>query len=426
MPSFKMDSPSDKQPTPDKTTETASSPTATKPPEIKSEPAPEPWQFKENEHINLLSDDEDDPLDIFNEKRPISTKRSKTTHSNPAFGAGNPKSDPKKVQEVRALMLAKQKQMADKFRASNPIPPKPTLESTIVREDGALPTATLNTRAVEEKIDQDPAAVSFAKVKQAYMKQKKAGLNSMKDDVVFIQAESAEAARLRKRKADEEYDNRSSEEQEYDEDSLFVQESSPGRDDCLETNGHAKSTAKRGRKRKQVPGVDCDNDEDRPPKRSKSKARGTKGSIATETDCADSESTPAPNGAKSKTGRSKSRKAKPVKKKKNEKSITNIPSLWGSNIFEDTAKVAHLPTQPKTNQEGGRRPDALNQLMASVATGSGEAAKADKKLLNEAIIAFTGQGSVSPAGDDSWKLRGMRSTLKVSRCHAMNAPRSPC
>jgi len=396
-----MENASEKQPSVEANTEILSSPIAVSVPKIKSEPTPEPWQFKENENVNLLSDDEDDPMDIFNDKRPISANETKTMHSSHAVGAHKPKPDHKMVQEMKKLMLAKQKQMANKFRTNMPAPTATVATHGEIREDGAAPVAGLSSRVAEKTPDLDPDAVKFAEIKKAYKRQQKAGTASMEDDVAFLKAENAESARLHKRKADDAYDNRLADDEEYDDNSLFLPESTPchSESNMASVEGKALKSRKRGRKQ----GLDVSNDDTDKPKSKRRKRQGS--SVRQSAD---------PDGITKTTSTGKSRKAKSTKQKKYETSMTNTRSIFGTNVFEDTAAVEHLKSQPKTGQERGSRSIALRKLVASVPTESKKAASIDRKALNDAIADFKGHGSLSSAGDDTWKLKGMKSTLKVS------------
>lgn len=59
----------------------------------------------------------------------------------------------------------------------------------------------------------------------------------------------------------------------------------------------------------------------------------------------------------------------------------------------------------------------MKALIASVPGESQKISASDKKALDDAIKAFTGQGSVRAAEDGNWHVKGMKSTLKHYQVH---------
>ncbi|PIA88970.1 DNA repair protein RAD5 [Cercospora beticola] len=96
---------------------------------------------------------------------------------------------------------------------------------------------------------------------------------------------------------------------------------------------------------------------------------------------------------------------------KKQADLTNVKSMFGTNVFKDTEKNANLHNQP--NFSGTKRKaDALKQLIASVPQENRKIAAADKRFLDEACKSFNGTGAVKASPDGNWLVKGMRSTLK--------------
>ena len=89
---------------------------------------------------------------------------------------------------------------------------------------------------------------------------------------------------------------------------------------------------------------------------------------------------------------------------------TNL--LGGSNVFDDAAAIKNLKAQP-TFGPTTKRNEALKQLIASVPPDAKKSARGDRAHLEKALKAFTGQGSVKPAPDGLWLVKGMITTLKA-------------
>ncbi|KAM3424545.1 hypothetical protein BST61_g6541 [Cercospora zeina] len=96
---------------------------------------------------------------------------------------------------------------------------------------------------------------------------------------------------------------------------------------------------------------------------------------------------------------------------KKQANLTNVKSMFGTNVFKDTEKNANLHNQP--NFSGTKRKaDALKQLIASVPQENRKIAAADKRFLDEACKSFNGTGAVKASPDGNWLVKGMKSTLK--------------
>ncbi|EME40686.1 hypothetical protein DOTSEDRAFT_177817 [Dothistroma septosporum NZE10] len=93
--------------------------------------------------------------------------------------------------------------------------------------------------------------------------------------------------------------------------------------------------------------------------------------------------------------------------------MTNVDSILGANIFNDTAEIAALRNQP-TFTGTKRRASALKQLLSSIPEEDVQESRGDRKALEDAIKDFTGQRSIGPShtGDGNWSLKGMKTTLK--------------
>ena len=83
-----------------------------------------------------------------------------------------------------------------------------------------------------------------------------------------------------------------------------------------------------------------------------------------------------------------------------------------SDIFEDTAATADLQDQPAFDSGHTRRPDALDEIIASLPEEDKKQAITDKNRLNSAAAAFSGFGEIKPADGANWILKGMKTPLK--------------
>jgi hypothetical protein len=92
-------------------------------------------------------------------------------------------------------------------------------------------------------------------------------------------------------------------------------------------------------------------------------------------------------------------------------SMTDIGSLFTSNVFKDQEGNQDRPDQP-TFDKGTRKDDALKQLIASVPLEHQKSARADKNVLLAATKDFVGRGSCKPDIDGKWRVKGMRTSLK--------------
>ena len=255
----------------------------------------------------------------------------------------------------------------------------------------------------------DLAAIAFAAEKKTFERRKKAGKVSFTDDIEWMQKTSAEEARLRKVETDAEYDRTLSPEPTAEE-SMFVSEDEmayPPPFSALISDGE-EETPKRGQKRASA--------DDQSAGRPKKKARKVNGTNYREGDEDDVLTLVAKRQKMAKAG--KKAAAKPKAKAASKRTgntvdrMTNLNSIMGTNVFDDTAATKDLPNQPRFEKGGGRRHDALKSLISSLPAESRKVGASDKKYLDDCIKDFTGHGVVKPHEDGNWSLRGMRSTLK--------------
>ncbi|KAF2816286.1 uncharacterized protein BDZ99DRAFT_433386 [Mytilinidion resinicola] len=243
-----------------------------------------------------------------------------------------------------------------------------------------------------------------------------------------MKAQSAENARLNKRKADQ---RREQEEEETmssptDEDSLFVGESTRTDDDERIEGSSAgqrrqasipRKTPKpdrlKGSMESMLVGYKAFEDDGKKKKRqmleaqaaalSKGKGRGKGKAKATS------------NTSNAKKGKGAAKAGgKVAKKAKSAKyvgpNMTDVGSLFTSNVFKDQEGNEDRSDQPTF--EKGRKDQALKQLIASVPLEHQKSARADRKVLLAATKDFTGHGSCKPDNDGKWLVKGMKTSLK--------------
>ncbi|KAI7223161.1 hypothetical protein KC333_g604 [Hortaea werneckii] len=442
-------------------------------PKVKQEEEEIPWRFEQNETINLDSDADSDAEDddfsvparsskptvkslrntktlkqtgtprntISNATSHMSTEALGTepdtannTHSNQAGNsamADVPASSSVDLgssmfsraaggnnSSFTQKMLEAQRVAATKFRA------RQSASSKVASKDGPEEQTAESVKASKNpKNAEDPAASGFAQLKAKYERSRKAGAASIAHDIEIMKAEAAETQRLRKIKADAEYDKSPSPEPEGiflhdDEEAPAASEpfSALYADDEIEEGSQPK-------KRKRVP-KDNGNDDAPAPKRGRPKGtkRGKKSSLVPGTSYTEEEVDEVLQS--SKNGKSGTMGAKrgarnPKNKigaapRREAPEMTNLGSVFGTNVFSDAAAASNLPAAAE-HRGGGRRDAALRQLIASVPDqerGQKRDAHTDKRYLNDAIKSFTGTNPIRAAPDGNWKLKGMRTTLK--------------
>ncbi|KAI7352601.1 hypothetical protein KC354_g11919 [Hortaea werneckii] len=312
-------------------------------------------------------------------------------------------------------MLEAQRVAATKFRARR------SASSILASKDDHEEQTAESVKAAKNA--EDPAAFGFAQLKAKYERSRKAGATSIAHDIEIMKAEAAETQRLRKIKADAEYDKSPSSEPE----GLFLNEDEEApaasepfsalyADDEIEEVPPPK-------KRKRAP-KDNGNDDASAPKRGRPKGTraGKKSSIVPGTGYTEEDVDEVlQNTKKGKSGtKSAKRGARNPKNKigapprREAPEMTNLDSVFGTNVFSDAAVASSRPAAAE-HSGGGRRDAALRQLIASVPDqerGQKRDAHADKRYLNAAIKSFTGTNPIRAAPDGNWKLKGMRTTLK--------------
>ncbi|OCL08694.1 hypothetical protein AOQ84DRAFT_35896 [Glonium stellatum] len=90
-------------------------------------------------------------------------------------------------------------------------------------------------------------------------------------------------------------------------------------------------------------------------------------------------------------------------------SLTDVGSLFTSNVFRDAAGHENGLDQPTFDKT--TKADALKQLIASVPEEFQKTARKDKAALLAATRDFSGQGSVKADGKGGWLVKGMKSSL---------------
>ncbi|KXT07965.1 hypothetical protein AC579_8596 [Pseudocercospora musae] len=329
--------------------------------------------------------------------------------------------------DSKAKALAQQEKLKDRFRKKQqPAVPQADPERSDRHDSMELDTSAPQTPPTLMPPPAtplaDPAAEEFRKKRERYLRRHAAKLVDIEEEIQYIQDESREAARLRKKEADEAWAlGLPDEDEETDRMSdLFIsgltspalsnqQGPSSGLDLYSDDHGSALRRRKGKGKRKLVELSDGE-DEEESRRGRKSKARkkskhGRRGDDYTDQDVEDllrEAQRKSKMGAKKKDGHTK----------KGGRAMANLTSIYGTNVFKDTLQNAGKPDQPTFDKR--RKDDALKQLIASVPSENRKIASADKKYLLHSTKAFTGQGACFPSQDGSgnWHLRGLKSTLK--------------
>ncbi|KKY27098.1 putative dna repair protein rad5 [Phaeomoniella chlamydospora] len=118
--------------------------------------------------------------------------------------------------------------------------------------------------------------------------------------------------------------------------------------------------------------------------------------------------------ADQKTSGGKKRKdngPKPPKgrRKKSGPTMSNIRSLYGSNIVADAQANAGQPAIPKFTAT--RRDQALSELIASIPNNKRGELTSDRQAIHDATRKFSTTRSIKSDGQGGWKLRGLASSL---------------
>lgn len=293
---------------------------------------------------------------------------------------------------------------------------------------------------------------------------------SLSEDIAWIKAVSAETARLNKRKADKLREQEDMMSGFNDEDSLFLAESTPPRNDIEErsftgthfswdndsgygdhmdpngpgyiyifpndnnmllTSAFSEGSSSGRRRQASIPRKTPKPDrlkgsmesmlvgfkafENDGPKKKRQMLEAAQAALPKGRGRAKGKAKSAGNTSNSKKGRvgakaggKVAKKAKPAKY--TGPSMTDIGSLFTSNVFTDQEGNQDRSDQPTFDK--GRKDQALKQLIASVPLEHQKSARADRKVLLAATKDFTGHGSCKPDNDGKWLVRGMKTSLK--------------
>jgi SNF2 family DNA or RNA helicase len=310
-------------------------------------------------------------------------------------------------EKARERARATQALLVQQYTAKNNAASAPS--ASVNLSDAGEPAASLDHGSAEA----DSEMAAFEKLKAAHEIKKQAGTSDIETDVTYLKAEAKEMARRRKLEADELYElNRSEDEDDDESETLFVTGNTPASRATGTPASHATGTPKRPR----VPGGKrraADKSMAPPKKRAKTTNEPTGRSLARRKDgkgLTNDEYERTLQAMNSKQGASKKQPAK----SKPGHNISNVASLLnGTDVFRDTNDVADRSNQPAFAAGITHRDKALRALIASVPQEEQGLAAGDKKLLENSLKDFTGQGSCKPSPDGTgWTLRGMNCTLK--------------
>ncbi len=289
----------------------------------------------------------------------------------------------------------------------------------------------------DEDVD---AYKKFAEVKARYNRKKRADRNTFEDDVLFMKAESAEKARV-KRLDDDYHRSRGPvypedvEELPPSEDDLFVRQSplvTPSlkrphaatvqsdddnavnativESDANDSDPAAYTTRKPQSKRKRqkelekelqdsmMAGIEMELAKDQ-----KKAARKAKAPRKTPVD-GNSHNRKSRKGCKKSKAKSKMKKAKPTQ----EGYLNNLDSLFTSNVYEDANVNKHRP--PETVTSSLVKDQALKSLLAGVPLDDLNKARGEKQHILRATKTL-GSRKVKADGTGGWKFKGMTSSL---------------
>lgn len=277
----------------------------------------------------------------------------------------------------------------------------------------------------DPKFDEE-AAVIFHDLKRSYKAKQRADANTIEDDYEFRRADKVEKSRLKRLELD--YLNSrgpGSEEEESDEDGLFVHQSPARRakrPHVVASEDDQGSTAQGQKKQRLNSARDLEKalesnlragidgffmkerrEADRQKDSERSKKGGKTGKAA---------KTRAPRGAQSNTngGKTWTRKDKAPRKKKPTQAgyLNNAASLLNSNVFESANANRDLAPLPKSTAKNKAK--ALADMVANVPLGDRRRAGAERVHIRRATVTL-GKQKVKPDGDGGWKFTGMNSSL---------------
>ncbi len=265
--------------------------------------------------------------------------------------------------QIKAL----QKRFAEKFRATQP--------AKLVDDDLSVAASPIPEPEV------DDIETRYQSAKAEYNRRKRSNDISIEEEIKIIKLEAEYSAHQRKAEADRQYEQALS-----DDEGLFVAMSdtsvAPPPIEMSENEGEelVEKTAKRKRGTAKKEG---------PPAKKAKTAASKKAQKALSTNLFEGGVDNAVKAMRAKAAKAANPKKAPAKtnpkgKKHNGVGITNLASLYGADVFGDTAAVAGLPSQPKfKDYKKGGRDAALKQLMASVPEESTGVAKHDVKFLTK-------------------------------------------
>lgn len=264
------------------------------------------------------------------------------------------------LEEAKQRMLAIQRDIAQRFLVQD------GSQNAITSSDQG---SNINEDVAPAHHDKD--ANDFAKVKTIYDRKKAAGTLSAIEDIAWIRAENEEASRLRKILADRALERSPSPDllEDDDDDGIFVGQSTE---------------------------LDLSEPEDQdttPPKK-----RGRKRKAAADIPPQDGEDVPRAGPSTARTKKMKQGQRQTVQGL----TMTNMTGLMGSNVFEDTAEMAGLASQPTF--DATNKDEAKRQLLASLPND--RAIRSEVDFLIKSTKQFSGMGSVT-ATDAGWIMKGM-------------------
>lgn len=416
--------------------------------EIKQEPDQEPgpaWQFGQSGVINLDSDaDDDDFLAPLPSVRPPTTAAQPTTeaaestelietpasppastgglnlgrslfskHNGTDQAVGHDQDEHAASDRRREAMLKAQMIWAPKLRAQMQARQQQQVSGGGSTEDEPAELPHPHSKNLKGK-ESDPGG--FKRLEARHIWMQKNNKMTLAAEIEFMKAEAAEAARVSKLEADEAFDR--TPEPEPSEGIFLSEDEQPAGHELpsfseLYSDDESEKVS-RPRRRKRA----LDGDEEAPAaKRGRVKgAKKARRNAVADTDYTEEDVHDILRSAKSANvgGRKKGApKGKTGASRRGGPQMTNLSNMVSSNVFEDSAKTKELPSQPLFQRAGGERQAQLKALIASIPTETDKkAAMADKRYLDEAIKSFTGQGSVRPAADGNWTVKGMASTIK--------------
>lgn len=373
---------------------------------IKTEPLDDNvlQKAQDTEIIDLISDEDDNEptrplLKLPPKEQNAPVNLGSSLLKKPKAAQSNDKESKQKLLEEKLKQM--QRNAAKLMREPQQPEPQPDPSSLFVPDSNNVsPDAA------------DPAE-AFQALKRTVEEKRLAGTLSMDDEEAFIQAEFAEKIRLLKSRSD------GIEMQHHDDARSTNMSNADFRESSADEDAPPEPRA--GQKRKEPPSSTTQpKKRGRPPKKKALEQLEETDDILQYFRGAQDAGKASKAGTKGK-GRAKEAskpketttvKKRQAKAKYKGPTMMNTSSMNNVNVVNDAAQTRDLAAPPTFDGSITTRPAALKQLLASVPRENQQIAAIDKKYFEHQLKVFTGRGSVGPAADGNWEMKGLKVTLR--------------